>query len=705
MPNYVHIADSRALVLCVMLLVWSGMVVREAGAQNPSAQAKVDTLAVLLKGSMHVDELKTGTRPRSLARPDTIVVDDMPPAARDQLPLLNVKNADLRDVFRTIAHEHNLNLVVDNRIDRRITIRLSDLPVIEALEFLSKRNNLIFSRTGQIFRVDLPPEAKPPPPKPLQVSVEDDLLSLDVRGANLDAVVRLIAQQSGKNILVRRGVTGTLTGMLQNVPVDQGLQTLLLNNGFGLREQDGIYHIDRVGGGVTSEQGSPAGSFWVQATDSLITLDVSQAQIADVLREIAAQVNVNLITYDIPEGQITAKADSLTLEATLDLLLKGTGITFRQEGSVYFLGKKEKSGIATTRLIRLHHIRADNILELIPQPLKDSAAIQIVKEHNGLMVTGAHETIMEMEHFVKEIDHPTPQILIEALVVDFSANDLFELGLSFGRDEAAAAAEAATGYRFNGEVSSGEEAGFRISGDGRQANNAINTFTNPLSSLFGIGRIGRLPADFYVRVHALSQEGKVNIRSRPQIATLNGHTASLSIGTTQYYILESETPYQNPNQVVVQQTQRFEKIEANVRLEITPWVSASGEITADIRPEFSTPVGDFNPEIPPTINSRVLESTVRLRDGETIILGGMVQDSERIVHHKVPILGSIPLLGRLFRSQSKEKAKSELIIFLTPHVFYGDEREAQRWQELQDELDLEGLDDRNKVQRILDHLR
>ena len=621
--------------------------------------------------------------------------DDLPEAAREMLAMLNVKDADLRDVFRSIAQEHGLNLIVDNRINKRVTVRLADLPALEAITFLCRQNNLRLQRTGHIFQVELVPDPPPQPPPPPTVSVQDSLLTVDLDEDGLTQVMRLITQQSGTNILVRRGVRGTLTGTLQAVPLDQGLRTLVLSNGFSIRQKDGIYHIDRQGMEEQAADGSrKTRTFWVQAEDSLITLDVAGAKIADVLREVAAQTEINLITYDVPEGEITARADSLTLDEALNLLLKQTDITFRRAGDLYYIGDRKTSGIATTRLIRLDHIRADATLDLIPNLIKDNAVIQVVKEHNGLMITGTNDLIIELEHFVEEVDYPTPQILIEALVVDFETNDLFELGLSFGRDAETAAAEAATGYRFNGEVGLSTASGFHISGDGPQINDALD-------NLFGIGRIVRLPEDFFARLHALSVEGRVDIRSRPQIATLNGHTASLSIGTTQYFILRTQTPYQNPNQVVFQQAQRFEKIEANVQLEITPWVSASGEVTVDIRPEFSLPVGEFNPDIPPTINSRVLESTVRLRDGETIILGGLIQDEERVVHHKVPFLGSVPLLGRLFRSKSKEKAKSELIIFVTPHVFYGDERDGDRWEALQEQLDLESLEGQSTVQKLL----
>ena len=155
-----------------------------------------------------------------------------------------------------------------------------------------------------------------------------------------------------------------------------------------------------------------------------------------------------------------------------------------------------------------------------------------------------------------------------------------------------------------------------------------------------------------------------------------------------YFLLTTTTPLQSPNQIVTQETQRFEEIEANVLLKITPWVSASGEVTAEIHPEFNTPIGQFNADVPPTISRRVLDSTVRLKDGETIILGGLIQEAETENINKVPILGNIPLIGRLFRNKSTSVTKSELVIFITPHVFYGDENDNDRWLRLREKMEL-----------------
>lgn len=633
---------------------------------------------LLLCGCWQVALARQG---EAVALNDTASPAAFPDATAQHLEMLNVRDADLRDLLRGIAHQYNLNLKVDNRIDRRVTLRLANLPVIEALTFLCEEYDLVLNRSGHILRVNRAPLPALPPPPPLALSVQDSLLTVDLQEADLEQVVRAVARQSRRNIVVRQGVRGHITGMLQSVPLVAGLRTLLQHNGFVLREADGILLVDRAGLAGAEQEGATR-SFWIQANDSLVTLDVVEAPIADVLREVAAQMTVNLVTYAVPETNITARVAGLTLEETLNFLFKGSSITYRRDGEVYFIGSKQTSGIAVTRLVPLNHIRADAVLELLPPTLKGGAAIQVVKEHNGLMVTSTHDVIDELEQFVREIDYPTPQILIEALVIDFESTDLFELGLSFGRNAQTAERFSDGRYGFGGTDGFGR--GFEARGDGETANGILASVAN----LFGIQKIGRLPPDFYFRVHALSKEGKVNVRSRPQISTLNGHAAHISIGTTQYYILRTETPYTSPGQVVLQQTERFEKVEASVKLEVVPWVSASGEVTTEIRPEFSTPVGEFDPEVPPTINSRILESTVRLQDGETIILGGLIQEAEQTTQNRVPILGSIPLLGRLFRSESRTKKKAELVIFLTPHVFYGDVRDGEKWQSLQDQLQL-----------------
>jgi len=596
--------------------------------------------------------------------------------------VINVQDIDARDFLRALGRQYNVNIIVDNRLNQRFTLRLSEVTVIEVIIFVAQEYGLSITQTGQVLRVR---EYFAPEPEPIlvepSIAFENGLLSVDLQEVQLSEFARKLTQETGYNIILRNGVNGSVSGYLNEVDFETGLSTILVNNGFSLRDNNGIYVIDRLG--FSSQEGGGASNFWITMEDGLISMDVVNANVTDIIREIGYQSDVNMITYGLPNNTITAKASGLTIEQALTYIFRGTSYTYRKEGEMYIIGDKSTSGIASNRLIRLKHIRSDVVVDLLPASVVDNATVQVIKEQNGLMVIGTNDVIVELENFIQEIDYPTPQIMIEALVVDVNTSDIYQLGTTL------ASGGAPDSSFFNPftilfGTGSDQDGGLSIQGSGVDANAAFS----PGGNLFGIRNLGRLPRDFFFRIQALDQEGLVTVQSRPQISTLNGHTASIEIGTTQYYIFTSTTPLQSPNQIVTQESQRFEQIEANVLLEITPWVSASGDVTVDIKPEFNTPVGTFSSEIPPTINSRVLDSTVRLKDGETIILGGLIQETEIDNVNKVPILGNIPLLGRLFRNKSTSTIKSELVVFVTPYVFYGDGGDSYRWNQLRDELDL-----------------
>ncbi|MGF1670624.1 MAG: hypothetical protein ACFCU6_09260 [Balneolaceae bacterium] len=649
---------------------------------------KTDTLAAAQAVPEQYEDLRETLRQVADSTQIVLHPDRLPETAFLPITNLNVRDMDVRDLLRGLGREYNLNIIADNGLNTKATVRLSGLPVIEALVHICLEHSLRLIQSGQVLRISryIPPETVKKPEIP-DISFRDSLMTLDLMSDELDLVVRRISELTGKNIVIRNGVSGRLTGFLQNISFRPGLETILRNNGFSLRERDGILLVDRGGRSLSDEGGGSGPSFWVNVSEGLISMDVTNARIPDLINEIALQTDVNLVTYNLPDGTLSARTVDLGLEQTFAYLFRGTNVTYRKEGNIYVIGDKNTSGIATNKLIRLNHLRADVAMELIPESILIGASVQIVKEQNGLLVIGTNDIILELESFIREIDYPTPQILIEALVVDLKSTDLFELGTTLGYkvkpDEGFELGEFGTfGTLDSGGSPTG---GLTLQGDGE----TVNRLFAVDGDLFGIKNLGVLPSDFYFRIQALSQEGIMNIRSRPQIATLNGHTASIEIGTTQYFILRSTTPLRSPQDVVVQESERFETIEANVSLKITPWVSASGEVTAEIQPQFNTPVGSFSPDVPPTINSRVLDSTVRLKDGETIILGGLIQDSDVRSYNKIPILGDIPLLGKLFSNRSTSTVKSELVIFITPHVFYGDEADSRRWKKLRDDLDID----------------
>ncbi len=579
---------------------------------------------------------------------------------------LDFKNTDLRDVVRAIATKYNLNIFVENGIQTPLSLHLVDIPVMDALQFIADRNGLILERKGSILRF-LRPDIPEPAPPPLDITYKNNKLTVNLKNEPVDKVAQALTRESGFNVVVGQGVHGAISGFLQDVPFKQGLTTLLNINGFSLRDNQGIFLIESQNlppdsnGRAANGRAGRDKRFWIDVKDTLVSVDVAGASTHEVLQEIFLRTNSSLIMYEDAASEVTARFSDMPLSQTLSNLLRGTPLQYRREQNVYYVGGKTLQEMNRARLIRLNHLKVEQVMEMLPQELLSVASIKPVKEHNGFVVLAAPEVIAEIMSFVKEVDQPIPQVLIEALVLDLNRQKLGEFGIK----ASIGGTPDTTGARVNSLFPL-----IDVNASGEQINNILDNYGGGL----GLSRITKLPANFYLQIKALENEGKANVRSRPQIATLNGHTASISIGTTQYFILKTETPISGTNQVVLQESERFETITAEMLLKVTPWVTATGEIIAEIRPEFSTPKNGLDSSKPPTIDHRILESTVKLKDGETIILGGLIQEFDSDSVTKFPILGSIPLLGKLFQSRSYNKTSAELIIYLTPHVYYvGDE--------------------------------
>jgi type IV pilus assembly protein PilQ len=587
---------------------------------------------------------------------------NIPENALENINLLDFKNTEIKDIVRGLATKYNLNIFIDDAIAQRVTLRLTNISVHEALWFVVKENGLEMKMDGSIYKIFLP-EIPIPKPKPLIVMYKNGLLTVDLKNEDLEKVVYTISEVSKKNIMLNRGVEGKISGFLQDIPFEQGLITLMKSNGFIVREKEDIYVIEKERFKQREKGKKTSGAFWIDVQDSLITLDVVDADLNQIIHEIATQLEIDVFILSELKGKVTAQCSGVPLESVLDYLLKATNYTYRREGSIYLFGDKSVSGIASTQLIRLNHIKAEGIIDILPPSVKSKATLQVIKEHNALMVVAARDVIRETEKFIREIDYPVPQILIEAIVVDFNTSNIAELGVTAGmKSDTSNNMLLDHGLLF-------PTLDFKASGS------FINDGVEIHGPKFGIKNLGKLPENFYMGLKALESQGKANVRSRPQIATLNGHPASIKIGTTQYYQLETHMPFSGGNNVFQQTSQRFEKIVAEISLEITPWVSASGEITTEIKPEFSTP-RQFDPKIPPTIDHRILNSTIRLRDGETVVLGGLTREQNDETVTKLPILGDIPILGLLFRTRSYNRSKAELMIYITPHLTYSDDIRA-----------------------------
>jgi len=606
----------------------------------------LSSITGLLSAQSVPDSLRTdSTQTQSIQPPE----DDR---WHTTLERVNFRNTRLNDILQGVAVQNGLNVVVDETVTARISVHFTDVAIWDMVTYLANQYDLHLEWNGNILMVS-PKQMRQVPEQPtgqFTITVEDSVFSVAVSEFPIRKAASRMSEETGVNILVDPGIQKKVSGELRDIAIEEGIQVFFRHNGYRVRKQGNVYFIGLPPG--DGRQGRQFDQWVAVKDDSVVSLDLVNADIQQVIQQIAEKSNLSIINYNQIPGTITAKTQNLPLPQTLDLLLKNTDFTYRVDRDIYLIGNSQQKGMATRELIKLKHLKSTGIKETLPGYITQNSEIIEVKELNSIVVIGSRKIVDEAKAFVAEIDHTVPQILLEALVVDYRITDVSEFDLEMGVDsEQDAGAFQFYPFIQGTTTKSNLEASFSASG-------------SPLISK----NIGYLPNDFYMQLKALEQDGYAKIQSKPHIATLNGNKASLVISTTQYYIFDSEVIVPTTGQPTTQKTQRFEKISAEIRLEITPWVSAGGEITTEIHPEFSTPQGSFSPDVPPTINSRIFDSTVRLKDGETIVLGGLIQTDDSKSRGKFPVLGDIPLLGALFRTYSNTTETSELVIYITPRL-------------------------------------
>ena len=572
---------------------------------------------------------------------------------------LNVKNTEIRDLLQGMAVQYGLNLFLAPDVRGPVTVNFNNQPLKDALRLLLQWNGYDYSIDGGTIHVkkhiERPPEPPKPPERRFRIENKNNTLTIDVEDAPLDKVVRKIVEVTGKNILVERGENKNVTLFVQNMPFDRAIRHMVESAELDYEEDGGVISIKRATWNLGGNHTEGVGRFRVRlVNDSLLNIEAIEAPLASLLSEVLAQTKLNTMVYGKIEGQVTAHISEIPIRDALKFLFRGTSYTFWERDGVYFIGPHEMQTADNSLLIKLKHLRAEDVIKLLPTTLTKSTQIQVVKSQNALMAVGNYDVLDAISQYVEKMDLPVAQILIEVLVVDLDIEKGHSHGLNllFGK----------------ASQNMGTENLFPSIDQTLNAKQTQRIFNG-----IGLGEIVSIPKDMVTKINAMEQEKILDVKARSQIATLNGETAVLTIGQTQYYMMSSEVDYNQGDAVTSKTTQRFEQIEANSNITVTPYVTGEGEITCEIIPDFSEPEGNFNSVVPPTLNKRYVKSSVRLRDGETIVLGGMVKESVNDVYNQVPFLGSIPVLGWLFKNVERVHSKSQLLIFVTPHIYYGDE--------------------------------
>jgi general secretion pathway protein D len=368
--------------------------------------------------------------------------------------------------------------------------------------------------------------------------------------------------------------------------------------------------------------------FKADAAEKIASIDFVDAPVINVVQTLAKSAGLDLVLSGdqaaLQSKKATIHLKDIAAEDAVEDILRTNGFNYEKKDGLLLVSTLPQDLLPTgyktaIEAVKLKYLPAGRTAELLSK-LMPQANFQAGERADCLIMRGRAEELTDAKAVIAAIDKLIPQVLIESKVIEISSSDSLKLGISYG----------------NGTFK------FTTAKDTKKTSMA---------------------EDLTSTLNALITGGSAEVIASPRIATLDNQEAVINIG--------SRIPYAVPLTYASGSTQwTVDYIDAGVKLKITPQLGQDGYIRTFVQPEVSsisewrtTPAGEF-----PVISTRNACATVRVRDGESIVIGGLLSDSERKNVSRVPVLGYLPLVGLLFQDRSAEKEKTEIVFLITPHL-------------------------------------
>ncbi|MEM1416622.1 MAG: type IV pilus secretin PilQ [Myxococcota bacterium] len=425
-----------------------------------------------------------------------------------------------------------------------------------------------------------------------------------------------------------------------------------------------------------------------------IDLDFKDADIHNILRLLAEVGGVNVVTADDVGGTVTIRMRNVPWDQALDVILQAKGLGLVRQGNLIRVAplatleaereaaiarRKQQVQLAPleTRLVPVSYGTASELSPRVSELLSDRGSVSTDERTNVLIVRDIVENLDDVEELVRTLDTQTPQVLIEARIVEATSDYQRDIGIQWGGDLLYSSNSGnPTGIRFpsNVGVAGGNPtlgqgtsaAGLSAFGQARNAFNAADNFAVNLPAIVGEGSGGAVGlslgsiggnVNLNIRLSALESNGTVRIISSPRILTLDNQEATIAQGTL---IPFSQVSAQGVNTA-------FQ--EAKLELTVRPHVTADGSVSMHLKitrdePDFT----NVSVRGDPTILKREAETDLLVPDGNTAVIGGIYTRNSGRTTNQVPFFGDIPVLGVLFQRRIVTDTRNELLIFVTPRI-------------------------------------
>ncbi|MDH2999046.1 secretin [Pasteurellaceae bacterium LFhippo2] len=403
-----------------------------------------------------------------------------------------------------------------------------------------------------------------------------------------------------------------------------------------------------------------------------ISIALKNAPTEEVITYLAEETGKNIVLFDNIKETKSLRIENSNFDDIINSISKLNQLSVKKEGNIYHLSEKSSKEQSTdtvktarsvisesvtpaqpkppkliTKNFKLHYAKASEVVEALTKGqgnmLSENGYIHFDERSNSLIIKDSANSLKSFANLIKELDKPTEQIAIEARIVTISSENLQELGVRWGM--------------FTPRESY-HKVGGNLEGKGLSTNNLNVNFPVAASASVAlqVATINSRVLD--LELTALERENSVEIIASPRLLTTNKKSASIKQGTEIPYALYSRND----------SLSSIEFREAVLGLDVTPHISANNQILLDLVISQNSPNNHSTGNGLTTIDKQEINTQVFAQDGQTIVLGGIFQHLITKAEDKVPVLGSIPVIKRLFSYSRDKIAKRELVIFVTPRI-------------------------------------
>ena len=463
-------------------------------------------------------------------------------------------------------------------------------------------------------------------------SVQGENISLDLRGVEITELFKIISRRSNLNIIPSSQVKGRVNIFLNNISVEDAIEVILVSQNLAVERKKDILYVmteteyQQIFGKKYYEK-RKLKIFKITAADPQAVFTVFGQIKSDIGKIIIDPASATVIVIDIPE----VISDMEKALAKIDQL-------------------------QPKQVFELNYAKAEDIQGEVSKVLTTgTSTLQVDSRMNKLVISDLPEKMALVEDVISAFDEPTPQVFIEAEIVQVSLSDKYEYGIAWER-------------LFN----EGRFHVFNIS------SKFYGSFPLSNASTFGSTKqgqisIGTLTNDSYSAIMQFLQTiGKTNVLSRPRIAALNNEEAKILIGTREAFT--TGTLSQAESTTVTSESIEF--VDVGVKLNVVPTITHDDFIIMKIKPEVSIVKEYLTTSVlqsrVPIVETSEIETIVKVKDGSMILIGGLIKKEKTYAHQGIPVLADLPWIGALFHSKKDEWKKTELIIFLRPRIITGE---------------------------------